>query len=213
MRVPHIDQSAQTIDLPSGSAGKGRTDRWPELLEAAAELFAEKGYDGTSLRDIADRLGMLKGSLYHYISGKSDLLVHVMREAHRRGLRSIAALAREEGPAIERLEAIVVAHARYVCTERVFTAGFFEARRHLPEARAVEFAADERDYRLRVEALIVRGQDEGALRTDLDPKLTALCLLGFLNSLHLWVRPNGVHSIRRICDHAVMLGLDGLRRR
>lgn len=208
-----MDQSLETVDPEARSGSRDRTERWPELLEVAAELFAEKGYDGTSLRDIAERMGMLKGSLYHYISGKSDLLVHVMREAHRRGLRSISALAREEGPAIERLEAIVVAHGRYVCTEKIFTAGFFEARKHLPAARAAEFAADERDYRLRVEALIVRGQEEGALRPDLDPKLTALCLLGFLNSLHLWVRPNGIHSIRRICEHAVMLGLDGLRRR
>ena len=208
-----MDQSLETVDPPARSGSRDRTERWPELLEVAAELFAEKGYDGTSLRDISERMGMLKGSLYHYISGKSDLLVHVMREAHHRGLRSISALAREEGPAIERLEAIIVAHGRYVCTERIFTAGFFEARKHLPAARAAEFAADERDYRLRVEALIVRGQEEGALRPDLDPKLTALCLLGFLNSLHLWVRPNGIHSIRRICEHAVMLGLDGLRRR
>ncbi|KHK93188.1 TetR/AcrR family transcriptional regulator [Novosphingobium malaysiense] len=190
---------------------KDRADRWPELVTAAAELFAEKGYEGTSLRDIAERLGMLKGSLYHYINGKSDLLVHVMREAHARGLRTIAAQAEGEGRAVSLLETMVEAHARYVCTETVFTAGFIEARKHLPPERAQEFVLEERAYRLRVEALVARGQAEGDLREDLDPKVAALCLLGFLNSLHNWVRPTGVHSIRRICDHAVALGIGGMR--
>ncbi len=194
-------------------ARRSGPDRWPELVAAAAELFAENGYEGTSLRDVAERMGMLKGSLYHYINAKSDLLVHVLREAHERGVKSLSAIAAQNGPAIERLEALVAAHARYVCTESVYTASFLEAHRHLAPARAQEFVAAERAYRLGVEDLIARGQTEGALREDLDPKVAALCLLGFLNSLHDWVSPARRLSVRRICDHAIAMGIDGLRAR
>ncbi|RVQ65688.1 TetR/AcrR family transcriptional regulator [Croceicoccus ponticola] len=201
----------QLKTAPPATRRRSGPDRWPEIVTVAAELFAEKGYEGTSLRDVAERLGMLKGSLYHYISGKSDLLVHVLREAHERGVNALAALAQEDGPALLRLEAIVAAHARYVCTESVFTASFIEAHRHLAPDRAQEFVTAERSYRLLIEGLIARGQAEGDLRPDLDPKVAALCLLGFLNSLHGWVRPARRLSIRRICDHAIAMGIGGMR--
>lgn len=207
--------ASAALAAPSASPNprRGGPDRWPELVTAAAELFAERGYEGTSLRDVAERMGMLKGSLYHYINAKSDLLVHVLREAHERGVKSLSAIAAGDGPAIERLEALVGAHARYVCTETVFTASFLEAHRYLAPARAQEFVAAERAYRLAVEGLIARGQAEGSLRADLDPKVAALCLLGFLNSLHDWVSPARRLSVRRICDHAIAMGIDGLRSR
>ncbi len=205
--------AASVVESVAPQRRRSGPDRWPELVTAAAELFAEKGYEGTSLRDVAERVGMLKGSLYHYINSKTDLLVHVLREAHERGVKSLSAIAAEDGPADERLEALVAAHARYVCTESVYTASFIEAHRHLAPDRAQEFVAAERAYRLAIESLIARGQAEGSLRDDLDPKVAALCLLGFLNSLHDWVSPARRLSIRRICDHAIAMGIDGLRAR
>ncbi|MBS7670069.1 TetR/AcrR family transcriptional regulator [Croceicoccus gelatinilyticus] len=191
---------------------KDREERWAQVVAVSAALFAQKGYEATSLREIAERVGMLKGSLYHYINGKSDLLVHVLREAHSRGVLVLTKIAEREGQALERLEEVITAHAKYICTERVFTAGFIEAHRHLTPDRAREFDVAERNYRKAVERLIARGQVEGDLRDDLDPKVSALCLLGFLNSLHGWVKPASGLTTRRLCDHALAMGLGGLRK-
>lgn len=203
--------TGQHLTIRTPASRKSRSERWPELVEVAAYIFAEKGYEAASLQDIAERVGMLKGSLYHHITSKSDLLVHVLREAHRRGLHKFVAIGEGGGTAISRLEAMVSAHARFICTERTFTATFIQAHRFLPETRQIEFIDAERNYRLLTENLIAQGQKDGALRADLNPKLAALCLMGFLNALHLWVRPGGAFSIRRICEHAVAQGLDGLR--
>lgn len=207
--------STNTLDQNAPSdAGqrKDRDERWAQVIAVAAELFAQNGYEATSLREIAERVGMLKGSLYHYISGKSDLLVHVLREAHARGVLRLTDIARREGRAIECLEQVAAAHAKYICTERVFTAGFIEAHRHLTTGQAREFDLAERAYRTSVERLIARGQAEGDLRDDLDPKVCALCLLGFLNSLHNWVKPSSGLTTRRLCDHALTMGLGGMRK-
>ncbi len=63
-----------------------REERWPELLEVATDVFSEKGCEAASLQDIAERLGMLKGSLYYYINSKEDLLYHVINDVHQEGL-------------------------------------------------------------------------------------------------------------------------------
>jgi AcrR family transcriptional regulator len=62
-----------------GSERKPREERWSELIEVATDVFYAKGYDAASLQDIADRLGMFKGSLYYYIQSKEDLLYDVYR--------------------------------------------------------------------------------------------------------------------------------------
>ncbi|GGD38828.1 TetR/AcrR family transcriptional regulator [Croceicoccus pelagius] len=204
--------SLDNISHADPAQRKDREDRWQQVVAVSAALFAEKGYEATSLREIAERVGMLKGSLYHYINGKSDLLVHVLREAHSRGVLVLTGIAEREGRALERLEDVITAHARYIFTERVFTAGFIEAHRHLTPDRAREFDLAERNYRKAVERLIARGQAEGELRHDIDPKVSALCLLGFLNSLHGWAKPASGLTTRRLCDHALVMGLGGLRK-
>ena len=77
----------------SGGERKPREERWAELIEVATEVFYEKGYDGASLQDIADRLGMPKGSLYYYIQSKEDLLFDVISSVHKDGLAVIRARA------------------------------------------------------------------------------------------------------------------------
>src|SRR6201990_3672250 len=65
-----------------GGARKPREERWSELIEVATDVFYAKGYDAASLQDIADRLGMLKGSLYYYIQSKEELLSDIIQTMH-----------------------------------------------------------------------------------------------------------------------------------
>ena len=103
---------------------KPREERWAELLEVATQVFYEKGYDGASLQDIADRLGMLKGSLYYYIQSKEDLLFEVISEVHREGYAVVSGAASSEGDPLERLERTIRAHVEHACRHLVPTAVF-----------------------------------------------------------------------------------------
>src|ERR1700712_2229038 len=97
-RRPHHDDdgtmtTAEPTAQPVRRVRKSREERWPEIIQAATDVFAEKGYDVASLHDIADRLDMLKGSLYHYIGSKEDLLFYIIRAAHDELYETVAGLA------------------------------------------------------------------------------------------------------------------------
>src|ERR1041384_7707134 len=110
-----------------GGERKPREERWSELIEVATDVFYAKGYDGASLQDIADRLGMLKGSLYYYIQSKEDLLFDVISSVHRDGLAVIRARADLPGDPLQRLENVIVGHVEHTCRNLVPTAVFLHA--------------------------------------------------------------------------------------
>ena len=98
-----------------GGERKPREERWSELIEVATDVFYAKGYDAASLQDIADRLGMLKGSLYYYIQSKEDLLYDVIKTVHEEGLANIESLAAGDGDAVERLRHVIIGHIDHEC--------------------------------------------------------------------------------------------------
>jgi len=195
----------------SNSSGdrKPREERWAELLEAAAEVFFEKGYDATSLQEIADRIGILKGSIYYYINTKGDLLAQLLREANETGIRSVEPIARRDGDPIDRLKDMIRMHVRNVCSDRARTAVFLHERKRLtPEQRKAVFG-DEHAYRRLFQGVIKEAQSAGLIRDDLDSKLLSLCMLSSLNLLYQWYRPDGAYSIDRIADHYIAISLSG----
>lgn len=189
---------------------KPREERWAEILDVAATVFAEKGYDGTSLQEIATRTGILKGSIYYYIKTKADMLGHLIQDAHEKGMRNVQSVAFGSGTADERLALMIHRHAEFVCVERNLTLVYVNERKHLTPAQIHEYMGDEHSYRRLFAGVIEEGQREGLFNKDLDPKLAALCLLSSLNSLHQWFKPNGEFSIKEICDHLVLSSLHGL---
>ena len=192
------------------SGRKPREERWTELLTVAARIFAQRGYDATSLQDIAQELGILKGSLYYYINTKGDLLCHLLRSAHEQGLRNIQPIAEGPGNAIERLAGMIRRHAQYVCTDRDRTAVFLHERKRLTPEQRAEYLGDEHAYRHCFQTVLAEGQKEGLIRTEIDAKLQALCLLSSLNSIYQWYKPSAEFSAEAIGDTFVMGWLGGV---
>src|SRR5438093_6121381 len=84
--------------------------RQNEVLQAAARVFHEKGYESTSIQDIAEAVGILKGSLYYYIRSKEDLLYEILQAVHEDALANIRRVDELEGDALQKLRAFVTAH-------------------------------------------------------------------------------------------------------
>jgi AcrR family transcriptional regulator len=177
---------------------KPREERWPELVEVAATVFCEKGYDGASLQDIADRLGILKGSLYYYIHSKEDLLYEVISSVYAEGIANLKALAARDGDPLQRLRAAVVGHVELECRNLTKTAVFLHELQALPADRQAELIDGEHAYRAVFSELIEAGQKDGLIRADLNAKLAALSILGSMNWLYRWFRPDGEFTARQI---------------
>src|SRR3954471_19677931 len=84
-----------------------------EVMAAAARVFAQRGYADASVQDVADELGILKGSLYHYIDAKEDLLFWLMEAVHAELQAIVDEVAQTEGSALERLDLYVRSHVLY----------------------------------------------------------------------------------------------------
>lgn len=194
----------------SGGERKPREERWVELIDVATQVFYEKGYDGASLQDIADRLGMLKGSLYYYIQSKEDLLFDVISAVHKEGLAVIRARAEVPGGPLERLESVIVGHVEHTCRNLVPTAVFLHELSSLPEERRREILGSEHAYQGVFRDLIESAQAEGLVRADLEPRLAALAVLGSTNWVYRWFRPGGAFTPEQIGSELAEMSIRGI---
>lgn len=174
--------------------------REQEILEAAAQVFHEKGYESTSIQHIADSVGILKGSLYYYITSKEDLLYEIIQGVHEEALRNLERTRAVEGNALQRLRAFAMYHFTFNAENRVKVAVFFQDFRSLtPERR--QTIVEERDiYDNFVRDLIREGQDEGLICPEIDAKLAAISILGMLNWIYHWYRPGGSQTASEIAE-------------
>ena len=189
-----------------GARGENRRD---ELFGAAAGLFLEKGYDRTSVQDIADRVGLLKGSLYHYIDAKEDLLFGLIENAHKGLLDILDGLPAGDGPLRELFE-LARAHCLYISENQGVVDLFFNQFRSLTGARR-EFILNERNnYEDAWRAIFIRGQQEGEIRSDLDPQIATLGLLGLVNGVYQWFQPGGRVSAESVAEQYAKMVVGGV---
>ena len=171
-----------------------------QLLRASARLFREKGYDGTSVRDIAQATGLQSGSWVYHFATKQDILVAVMEQGLDDALARIEAIAQREATPRRRFEALVRTHLETLLGQDFIPVVLYEWR-------ALEPAALPRVTRLlrRYEAIWKRaiadlqrsGDWPGRTRID------ALLLFGALNWVARWYRPDGELDVDRIAKEAV----------
>jgi TetR/AcrR family transcriptional regulator, cholesterol catabolism regulator len=182
--------------------------RREELTRIAARLFAERGYQGTSLADLAEALGVQKASLYHHIASKEDLLWDVAwegAEAFHAALDGVPA----DAPAAERIRLALGAHLAVVGGQLDVATVFVREWRHLSDERRRRFAAERRRYEERIRELFRAGVEESQLRTDLDVATAALLFLSAANWAYTWLRPGAPTA--ELADRLYAAMLDGMR--
>src|SRR5690242_9809404 len=182
--------------------------RREELTRIAARLFAERGYQGTSLADLAGALGVQKPSLYHHIASKEDLLWEVAWEgaqAFHAGLDALPA----EVPALERIRLALRAHLAVVAGQLDVATVFVREWRHLEGERRERFLDERRRYEERIRELFREGVERSELRTDLDVATAALLFLSAANWAYTWLRPGA--DTDELGDRVYAALLDGMR--
>ncbi|HEV7210702.1 MAG TPA: TetR/AcrR family transcriptional regulator [Blastococcus sp.] len=179
------------------------------LLTVAVAAFNERGYEATSMDELAARLGLSKSALYHHVSGKGELL----RIALDRALDGLFAVTREAGatagPAIGRLEHVVRGSVRVLATELPFVTLLLRVRGNSDVERAA--LERRREFDRIVSDLVAAAVREGSVRDDVDPAVIGRLLFGTVNSLTEWYRPGGPLTGDALADALVRAAFDGLR--
>jgi AcrR family transcriptional regulator len=198
------------IDAPSGGSSKTRR-RDPEVLAAAADIFHERGYARATVQDVADALGMLKGSLYYYIDSKEDLLYRLVDEIHN-GVDQLLSDV-EEVPglsAVERLELYVKRTVEYNARNLKQISVYYHDIDQLVGDRRKEILARRRAHEERITKLIREAQSDGDASSDLDAKLLSNCLFAIVIWMYRWYRPGrrvSIDEVSETCAHFVRYGL------
>jgi AcrR family transcriptional regulator len=182
--------------------------RRSELTRQAARLFAQKGYYGTSIGDIAEALGVQKGSLYSHIASKEDLLYETLSEGAAAFHASLDAIP-DDAPPVEKIRLALRGHLRVVAEQLDVATVFVQEWRYLEGDRRDEFVAERRRYEERIRELLREGRDLGELRSDLDEAAAALLLLSAANWAYTWLRPGRDTDL--IADRFLALLVDGMR--
>ncbi len=180
------------------------------LLAVAAGVFSERGYDGTSMADLAKAAGITKSSFYHHVPGKEDLLRRSLDRALD-GLFEVLAGIDTDRPAIEGLEHLLRGSVRVLVDELPHVTLLLRVRGNTDVERDALLRRKEFDRR--VAALVGGAAAAGDLRVDLDPEIAARLVFGTINSITEWYRPGGPLDSDALGNLVVALVLDGLRSR
>jgi AcrR family transcriptional regulator len=187
------------------------SERRAHLVRLAADLFAEKGYQATTVRNIADEAGILSGSLYHHFDSKESIVDEILTSyLDEWAAAAKAALGANRDPRATVSELIHACFATLV-PHRAAIVVIQNDWNYLTrfERFAYLVRSEEETERMWV-GLIERGQESGAFRGDIDPRLTYRMIRDSVWPTVRWFRPGGAFDERALADHYVRVLFGGI---
>lgn len=188
-----------------------RPSRWDDVVAAAAKVFSEKGFGGSSLEDVASEVGMLKGSLYNYIASKEDLLFAVVRPHAEELLDQARSLASSDLPAPEKLRRIAQVHVGIIDRNLAYVSVYVQEI--AGKGISAEWTEMDQEYVSLVEQMVRDGVEEGSFDASSDPRVVARSMIGAFNWMTRWYEPGGPTRVKAISAQLSDLFLAGLLNR
>jgi AcrR family transcriptional regulator len=180
-----VNESKSTNGNLSGARARDR-----EVVDAAVRIFWEKGYASASVQDVADALGMLKGSLYYYIDSKESLLEKIFQDSHVDLMRLTQQAVESDAPAVDRLVRFLHDYAMWTLTH-IQQAGLYSREwRYATDPIKATLTKSQRYYDQILRELIIAGQHEGSLESTVDPQVMSRFIWAAFTALPDWYRPN-----------------------
>jgi AcrR family transcriptional regulator len=190
---------------PGPGSLNGARARDREVIEAAVRIFWEKGYANTSVQDVADALGMLKGSLYYYIDSKERLLEKIFDDSHAELSKIAAGATSGDGPAAERTARFLYDYALWTLTHLERAGLYAREWRYASDILKTSLAEQQRFYDRTLRELLLAGQQEGSIAPDVDPRAASLFIWAAFTGLPDWYRPASKAEARKVAATYVEL--------
>jgi AcrR family transcriptional regulator len=179
------------------------------VLERSVAIFNERGFDGTSMEDLAQHLGITKSAIYHHVPSK-DALLGLALDRALSGLEQAAADVRLiEGRAVDRLESLVRRSVEVLVDRLPYVTLLLRVHGNSEVER--DALARRRKLDRFAAGLVKEAVLAGDLRPDVDPAITARLLFGMVNSLVEWLRPSNALTAAELAHAVGAAAFDGLR--
>jgi len=192
-------------------------DSRQEILRTAARLFQQRGYDATSMNDVATALKLSKGGLYHHFQSKDEILFEIMNHAMEITEERVLAPVRGIADPEERLRALIRLHIEVVLSPRDREITVMLHENHpLPPTQRKRINARKKEYVHFVEDLIAQVQKEsqrghsGNSNASVSPRAAAFALLGMINWIYQWYKPEGYLQSQNLVPQFTNLVFKGI---
>lgn len=188
-----------------------RSNARGRILEAALDLFAEKGFDATGVQEIVVRAGVTKGALYHHFASKEDILFDLYGEVLGAQLADLdRILSTTERDPVWKLRTIIESLVVSTAASAKAAAVVTREMSHMDSGRHQQLKHEWRRYQDSVRSLIRQAQAGGTFASATSPEVASWAVFGVVTSLHTWYRPDGPKSARDIAQELADLVLAGL---
>lgn len=184
--------------------------RREEILQAATRIIHQKGYHGTSMQDIADAVGLYKGSLYQHITNKEDLLFDIMFEGLKTTTDALEQVCANASSFEEKLRLAIDHHIRHTALHTDILAVLLENTKHLSEDRRLPIIEQQHRYEKNIIEILEGGIRAGEFRP-VDVKAVAFAILGMCNWVYRWYSSSGRLSPEEIAEVFYDFVFRGLR--
>ena len=175
-----------------------------EILEATAQLFKHKGYNGTSMQDIAKEVGILKGSIYYYFNSKNEIFKEVLNNGITPVLRNAEQIIRENATPREKLRKLISYHMSYIMDHNLSLLIYFQEREKLPAEQMEDYLAKRDRYENIFREVLKEGIEKGEFPQD-NVNLDVFAIFGMCNWIIQWYNPQGTQSAGEIKSYMEFL--------
>ena len=181
------------------------------IISKAARLFLEKGYSATSMRDLAEHVGVEAASLYNHIRSKSEILQEICFKTANRFMDHITEVEASERKSIAKIEAVLRFHIRQIVHSYEEVYVMDREWKHLTDPYLSNMQSQRRSYRQRIAAIIEDGIRKGEIKS-IDAPTAVLIILHAVSGIESWHRSVKRISAEMLEDNMVMILVDGLRK-
>jgi AcrR family transcriptional regulator len=181
-----------------------------QVFEAAAELFMEKGYMAASMRELADRVGLIQASsLYNHLTSKEEVLRKICFDNAEKFLSGITEVEAADLSPTEKLKSLIRLHVRIAVEDPTSVTVFNDEWRHLSKEYLEDFQAKRKEYEQRFKAIIQSGINSGVFKA-VDPTVALYTILTSVRWIHYWYKPKRNVSIEKLEADLFTLLIQGL---
>lgn len=184
--------------------------RWRQILEVATRLFKQNGFAATSMQDVSDEVGLLKGSLYYYVRSKEELLFEVLRDLHEGGVAIIDDVKFGSDDPLGELREYLRRLTIYAGEHRARLGIYVRDFRFIPAENQKKIIAERDMYEVAAIRLIDEAKAKKLIDASINSKVAALSILGSTAVTHEWYRPDGPVSLETIGDQVAATIINGL---
>lgn len=186
--------------------------RKEQVIRSAAELFREKGYAASSMRDLAQKLGIEAASLYSHIKSKEEILRQLCFDMAAEFRKSLQEVEKLNVSSSEKLKLGIIGHIQVMAKDLTASAVFMNEHRHLSQPYLRDFLLLRINYINRFKAIIEQGARQGEFKDDIDKKLAVMTLFSSLNWMPMWYDPSSTIDPQNLGHQLADMLVNGLKK-